>query len=554
MFERLKAEEKTSQENKNTQKNPPADDKIQAVIISYFTNHKNPKNLSETNPSITKEQRQTFLHQLANKKISPKDEADFLKQLPASPLTPEKMFKKISSNLRQKQILAVVTGHNVNNWKEVNLSDLKSLLQEPSKHRPDYSTPVGFADLRERFLNGIRSQAAPKQYSNYIQSIDALEEILYGERFNYYQQLLLLHDLANNPETAADPKPKAEETPSNEPPLELPSSSHLVPIPSERREQILSRTVFDGDVWRQNGQDYHLGTSNLLNAGLTPAFSITIDKQSIYLSEPFQLSDNNTAVIAYIPFGDNLKPRSYYRTQTQGIWRYLPDYIRQNDGNGFGWYGEGYSSESITLPIQLQQALSELEESQGVKTITTTNPDFLFAGTTIAYNSRQDYREALNANRMRGDFYREVSSTPVNPEVEPLSANRRKSAPQLLSVNANMAPNFAKTIATFNTYSSLVGPLSAAAYISNDEQYHWLFYSDYRGRAWISDIEAVSPLTSTGCRRDWIIMSDIATPLYEYSTRANGYGDPSDTRRSHTCMWNNYLSKIPLIQEYLRKK
>ena len=43
------------------------------------------------------------------------------------------------------------------------------------------------------------------------------------------------------------------------------------------------------------------------------------------------------------------------------------------------------------------------------------------------------------------------------------------------------------------------------------------------------------------------------TPLYEHTSQAGIYGDRSDTKGARQCMWNNYLSNIPLIQEYLRK-
>ena len=58
-------------------------------------------------------------------------------------------------------------------------------------------------------------------------------------------------------------------------------------------------------------------------------------------------------------------------------------------------------------------------------------------------------------------------------------------------------------------------------------------------------------LTSTGINKPWILAGDLVTPAYEYEALSNNYGDTNDRKGPYVDMFNNYLSKIKVIQEYL---
>ena len=47
-----------------------------------------------------------------------------------------------------------------------------------------------------------------------------------------------------------------------------------------------------------------------------------------------------------------------------------------------------------------------------------------------------------------------------------------------------------------------------------------------------------------------MLAGDIGTPLYEYDSQTGGYGDVHDEKGSYQCMWQGYLSKIPLFKAY----
>ena len=102
--------------------------------------------------------------------------------------------------------------------------------------------------------------------------------------------------------------------------------------------------------------------------------------------------------------------------------------------------------------------------------------DFIFAGTAAAYNTQQEYREALARGQMRSDFYKEVDKAPIAMNWQPSGKN--KNVPQLLSINAELALNFQAPMNRFMTYSILAGQVSVESFPSADAQAIWLFCSD----------------------------------------------------------------------------
>lgn len=541
-----------------------ADEQQQNKIVLYFLNGQKLEAVPEGKAEVSPEQKQKVIDSLASGKIKDAEIEKFLLQvmmpLQDAETNARSIFQKIVEMPKQRQILAVATGHDANNWRTVNEADLRNLLEKPLKGQADYRTPVGFAEFREKFLEGIEEQATPEQMQEYNRAMNGLEEKIYGRRFDYYRQIELLRSQGKGTvetvatEVEAEPAEEVTGTAKvddlKEAVQEVPKVG-LFPLSAERGAEILGATVIVGDVWRQDGNEYALNVNSLVNGGLNPAYEAELDGVKIALSFPFQLSDGRGAVLGYVLADGVWKLRSYYLDPRTGLWHFAPDIIRGARGEGMGQITEGYGEASTMLPVVLQQYLTELVKVNGFREITTVNADFLFAGSCAAYDSLQEYREALARGQMKSDFYREV-------EVNPMSSNwqasgKNKNVPQLLSVNAEMAPNFQNLVASFQTYSILAGQLKVEAFASHDRQEIWIFCSDDWHRTAIGNIEVNSAITSTGCRRAWMQAGDMVTPLYEYSTQAGNYGDPSDTRKGMVGMWNQYLSKIPVIVSYLNR-
>ncbi len=549
------------------------DEQMQNRIIAYFANGQKMELVPAGAVEVTPMQREKVTQELQERKISARELEKFLLQI-LSPMQDLEtnlpgIFQRIIANVREKQILAVAAGYNASNWEKFGLEDLKNWLIKTTP--TNYQTPIGFASFRTQFLEGIKDQATLEQLDEYIQAMDDLERQLYDQRFAYYQQMQLLARPVVE-ETPTEATETLEDGPAlqaiiaeeqsqqvvapveSQPVVAAPATktSTMTPIAPERSNNILSQSVIEADSWVQGGVEYRLSTANLVSGGLAPTYLTNLDGREIAFSVPFTISDGRGVIIGYVLDNNVAKVRSFYLNPRTGLWHYAPEIFRGARGEGMGRIGEGYGLESTMLPVVLQDQLSDLVKTQGFAEITTVNPDFLFAGTAMAYNSQQEYRDLLMQGKARGDFYKEIDREPINRSWQP--RGNAKNAPQLISVNMNLAPDFQQLLGQFATYSSLVGQVAANYYPARDEQELWLFCSDEMGRSWVGNIELVSSVTTVGCRRDWLQAGDMVTPLYEHSTKAGNYGDPSDTRKGLVGMWNQYLSKIPVIQEYVAQR
>lgn len=537
-------------------------EQAQQAIIAHFIPYLNrtlpaSSKIPETDQKLSRE---AFIQALREDRIPTEEENKFLLTFPPKVNESAQVFDQIITDMHEKQILAIVCGYNSQNWQDVTSDDLKAFISAPRHHQPDYRTPVGFADLRRRFLSEIQNMASPDQFDDYIRAMDRLEQKLYGDRFDYYRQFELMRKDAQAIGQDLTATLTDETNPNDIGPIDQVSTLVKTPIGSvnltlvedELRNQLLNRATVEGDPWVQGGQSYHLSVPNLVTAGLYPTFEITVDNQVIYLSNLFELTSDQMAAIAFIPTNNGVKVRSYYRDKDNAIWRYLPDYIRDISGEGIDVFGVGFNQRSTVLPILLQSGLNQIERRGGIIDLSNTNPDFLFAGTAPAYATRQEFRDTYSRGQLRGDFYREVSHQPFNADSNSIIApGRKKVAPQLLSVNREAGPDFENLMVRYSVYSAFTGQIMGEGYESVDTQTAWLFFSDYRGRCWVANIELNVHVTSTGCRQEWLLATDISTPLYEAARLTDGYGDTSDSRaNNHLGMWENYLSKVPLMQEY----
>lgn len=516
-------------------------DRRQRKIIAYFEGDDGQEWLAEHDVDVSPRQKADFLKRLATGAITEQDEQEMLLKIPTpfdhEKIGAQKIFQMIKADPRQRQVLAVLAGYNAKTWQQMDAEALEIVTKAPVAGKPDYRTPIGFASFRKKFLEAIRPKADERILSSYIKAIAKMEQILYGRRLEYYRQFEALQQEAREGTAVATERLR----------------SGVYRVDPERQAALLAKAVIVGDAWRQNGQEHRLTTYHLVEAGLAPTYEVKVDNQMIYLSDLFRLPAGYAAVIAYLECPEGVKVRSYYRSQSQGMWRYLPDYVRDLEGQGgASLYGKGYGAQSVTLPIKLQEILARIEDVRGVKTVRTSDPNFLFAGTAAAYDSRAEYSEAMAAGRLRGDFYREVAREPLNHD--PHGGTGRKTAPQTLGMSLDESPNFDDPMAKFKTATKLAGRVAAEGFASRDTQYNWLFCQDGRGRVWISQVETTAPVTSTGVRRDFADVGDFATPLYEYSRQTSGYGDSNDTKGPYQCMWEHYLSKVPLIQQYLQWK
>ena len=329
----------------------------------------------------------------------------------------------------------------------------------------------------------------------------------------------------------------------------------------------LENVEIGGDPFKYNNQEYRLTKELLAKCDLAPDGQFNLGGREIKMSKSFKV-ENRDVVIAYVQAGEKgeiFKARSYYRSSSQGLWRYLPDYVERHENRvnpdgtrtegpaigGAGWYGKGYDEASLTLPTEMQRALNYQVNERPRAEIGDVIPDFLMCGTACRYESKADYEIAKRSGTLMGDYYREVSD---KPKFIYDHNNFSKVAPDNIRIRDDISPDFSHKTNQYHYNSALSGATDAEVFASKGGNLRWTFCSDHAGRSWVGNVEFASPLTSTGLRRDWIDPGDLATPLYEYTKQSSDYGDQSDTKGSYTSMWKNYLSRIPMIREYQNQK
>ena len=84
-----------------------------------------------------------------------------------------------------------------------------------------------------------------------------------------------------------------------------------------------------------------------------------------------------------------------------------------------------------------------------------------------------------------------------------------------------------------------------------------MFCRDKVGRVWVGGVESEGEIRTTGLRDQWVSAPFLTTPAFEYASMSEGYGNPklrSEEYGEYIDMFENYLSKIPIIQEYLTRR
>jgi len=291
----------------------------------------------------------------------------------------------------------------------------------------------------------------------------------------------------------------------------------------------------------------YLNKEFLWREGLEPKYKIDIEGRTVWFaSNPYNLGQGRIAVVGYVQEGQNLIARTYYRSNSQGVWRYLPNYLMQD--NQIQWYGKSHGEESITVPIALQKALAEMSKPDK-KILNVSNPELAFAGTAREIRRANERNEpithfievAADPVQVGGNFYRGYDRRRIPPERLGFIDNRQK-------------PDFSRAVERWQQTTQLYGTIEVEVFASRDKSLQYMFCRDAKGRAWIGGAENKSKIKTTGVREEWVNLGDLATPAYEYSSQCEGYGSSRNSKGEYLDMYEYYISKIPIIQEYLATK
>lgn len=467
--------------------------------------------------------------------------------------TPEQVFQELGTK-HGRRILAFVNDipDTKENLPRISSTEVTSTLQR-------YPTPIEFTGAAERMMNLMRLHNTPEKCDEYARDLKVFQRQIYGKRYEYYEAFQSLEDKAHKYAEEQDARTEVLNTfhPDTRPaharqPEQSGQSIEISRLDRTESEKFLREGRIDGDPFILDGKSYNLTPDYLDQIGLNPEYKIQVDGTDIALSKTYR-AEGRDAVVAYVRTNKGTKIASYYRSNSQGGWRYLPDYVSSDypEDQGIEWFGKGYSEESLNLPVATQEALEVISKQPRVESAGRFHPGFILAGTAKRYDSKDEYRTAHRNHTLRGDHYAEIADRPAY-ELDRLS--REKRPPESLDVVGLASPDFNHPGSKFQFHSSIYGTADSEHYPSQNRQLIWTFNRDKSGRAWVGGIEVKSPLSSAGLRTQWAEAGDFGTPLYEYPVMDGGYGDTSDQRGEYNCMWKKYLSRMPIIQRYLAHK
>ncbi len=281
----------------------------------------------------------------------------------------------------------------------------------------------------------------------------------------------------------------------------------------------------------------------LKDNGLLPKYGVEFEGVGIYFSLPYKLVNNRIAFVVYVESGGSFIARSYYRSNSQGLFRYLPKY--RLIGEKVTWFDKGYSEESLNAPLFIQQALSVIIQKEFALQL-KEDPYFIFSGT--AHSLFDD---------VTGTYYRETNGKPF-----PLDGNfgdvydeNNNLAPEDIKFTVSEdEPDFNVLVTQFTIPTVLYGDVTVEAYLSKNGKFQYMFCKDNLNRVWIGGIEDNSEVTSLGLRKNWVYAGKLTTPAFEYAKQAGIYGNGNLSKGRYVDMYKHYISKIPVIQKYISRK
>lgn len=291
-------------------------------------------------------------------------------------------------------------------------------------------------------------------------------------------------------------------------------------------------------------QGRQLEAKDLVAQKLVPEYKVQLEGKQFLFSKPYDLGQGRLGIVLYADNGKGgYSARSYYRSNSTGLWRYLPSYLSMGEGK-INWYHKGYGQESLTAPAEIQAKLAEISgESKNI--LKVDNPELIFAGLAKSLDKYEEgtyVREVESSQRpLDGEFYSGTGDDKVEPE-------------KINFKDKNFEPDFDKKIMDWKQKTDLYGTIKVSLYPSENDELRYMFCEDKQGRVWIGGIETKSPITSLGVRKQWFSGGDLSTPAFEYKDEAGSYGNTEmrgGENNEYVDMSEKYLKKIKIIKDYM---
>ena len=316
-------------------------------------------------------------------------------------------------------------------------------------------------------------------------------------------------------------------------------------IDKKEKKKVLKNLFIEGDDAFFRGG---LNKEIIERSGLAPAYEMRVEDTDVLFSKTFDLGHGRAATLGYVKQDSSNLYRlsTFYRSNSQGLWRLLPDYNDQIYGKGW----RGLSEDSLNLPIELQCALHNLANPAPEQGYSSTKSEVALSTTRYFYANRID----SIPKEEWPPYYREIPPKPL----ESYGSITGQSNPEELQIQGDKAPDFTNEYLSYDVQLPLYGDSHIDCYWSKDKERKYIFIKDSKEQAALLNIETTAPLSSTGLRSEWIEMGRFGTPLYEYFGQGESMtvldGIQSEQHPKfpeYGSTFKKYLSRVPIIQDYL---
>jgi len=305
----------------------------------------------------------------------------------------------------------------------------------------------------------------------------------------------------------------------------------------------LDQIIIEGRGFR----DKKIDSEFLVKNSLQPKREVRISNTLVGISSPYYSSlRKGKAFVVYIQQNSTTYARTFFLSSSQGLYRVLKAYkfyIKDNLEYP-KWHDKGYSEESITLPAEIQKTISELAE---------LNPIYEEHNGEIFYGLVEESSD-------NNQFEKVVDSIPFSLNEDLIFSKKNKIAPEKLVVKESKnLPDFSYIIEKWKAPNRLISNVYIYTFCSRDKNLKYSFATDHKLFSWIASIELTSsPLTKFGVFQKWVQAGDFNTPPFEYLTQTKeknidqtgGYGNETIRNGHYVDMYQNYLSKIKMIQDF----
>jgi hypothetical protein len=257
---------------------------------------------------------------------------------------------------------------------------------------------------------------------------------------------------------------------------------------------------------------------------------------TILVSHAFDIGSSRDGVIISIEDEEGRRVvRPLYKSNSHGVWKTLPSYIRRGSGMH---YDKSRGEDSVTVDFALQKVLSEIELN-GI----TSNDN----GENILCAAAPDMR---TAESIPFEDY-SADSGVVLGNVG--SLEQGISSPEDIQVNDEMKPDFDAMVNSWKSVSSVYDEVEHQVFLSQNGQLEYMFCRGSHGEVWVGGVQVVeSQMNSWGTKSEFVKTGDLTKPPIENIYNAGAYGSPEKTYLDdrYIDISERFQANLEVIREY----